>query len=39
MKKKINFTQREPIGSSTYPMPNKEPNLGLIKLSSDTVIP
>ena len=30
MKKKVNFTQREPIGSSTYPMPNKEPNFDLI---------
>lgn len=30
MKKKVSFTQREPIGSSTYPMPNKEPNFDFI---------
>lgn len=30
MKKKVTFTQREPIGSSTYPRPNDEPNLDLI---------
>lgn len=30
MKKKVSFTQREPIGSSTYPMPNKEPSFDFI---------
>lgn len=39
MKKKIKFTQREPIGSSTYPMPNKEPNFDLINAKLNNICP